>query len=113
MEYKVIFFNKKVEKDTLNFPKGILANFLHIVEMIKEFGSDLGLPYTSKVEKEIFEIRSKGSEGIGRSLFCTKKGKKVIILHSFIKKTKKIPKKELEIARKRLKELKKNEYNNF
>jgi phage-related protein len=78
--------------------------------MIEEFGSDLGKPYTSKVEKELFEIRAKGKEGIGRSFFCTTKGRKVIILHSFIKKTQKIPKKELEIARKRLKEYK-NEYN--
>lgn len=107
MEYKVVFLNRKVEKDTLSFPKGILANFIHIVEMIEEFGSDLGMPYTSKVEKELFEIRAKGSEGIGRSFFCTTKRKKVVILHSFIKKTQKIPKKEIEIARKRLKEFKK------
>ncbi len=106
MNFKVIFFNQKVEKATMNFPKGILANFVHIVEMIEEFGSNLGKPYTSKVEKDMFEIRAKGVEGIGRSLFCTMKGAKIIILHSFIKKTQKIPKKELSIARKRLKELK-------
>ncbi len=106
MNFKVIFFNQKVEKATMNFPKGILANFVHIVEMIEEFGSNLGKPYTSKVEKDMFEIRAKGVEGIGRSLFCTTKGAKIIILHSFIKKTQKIPKKELSIARKRLKELK-------
>lgn len=107
MNFKVVFLNEKVEKDTLSFPKGILANFIHIVEMIEEFGSDLGQPYTSKVEKDIFEIRARGREGIGRSFFCTTKGKEIIILHSFIKKTQKIPKKEIELARKRLKEIKK------
>ena len=106
MNFKVIFFNQKVEKATMNFPRGILANFIHIVEMIEEFGSNLGKPYTAKLEKDMFEIRAKGVEGIGRSLFCTTKGAKIIILHSFIKKTQKIPKKELSIARKRLKELK-------
>ena len=45
--------------------------------MIEEFGSDLGQPYTSKVEKDIFEIRARGREGIGRSFFCTTKGKKL------------------------------------
>ncbi len=74
--------------------------------MIEEFGSNLGQPYTSKIEKDLFEIRAKGVEGIGRSLFCTTKGAKIVILHSFIKKTQKIPKKELSIARKKLKELK-------
>jgi phage-related protein len=60
----------------------------------------------SKVEKELFEIRAKGVEGIGRSFFCTTKEKKIVILHSFIKKTRKIPVKEIKIARKRLKEYK-------
>ncbi len=64
------------------------------------------MPYTSKVEKELFEIKAKGVEGIGRSLFCTTKDKEIVILHSFIKKTQKIPLKEIKIARKRLKEYK-------
>jgi len=53
----------------------------------------------------LFEIRARGKEGIGRSLFCTAKDREIVILHSFIKKTQKTPKKELEMARKRLKEL--------
>ncbi|WP_083889302.1 type II toxin-antitoxin system RelE/ParE family toxin [Xenococcus sp. PCC 7305] len=31
----------------------------------------------------LFEIRAKGKEGIGRSFYCTLKGKEIIILHSF------------------------------
>ncbi len=106
MQYKVFFINRKVKNDTLKFPKGILANFIHITEMIEEFGLSLGKPYISKVEKELFEIRAKGVEGIGRSFFCTSKTKEIIILHSYIKKTQKIPQKEIKIARKRLKEYK-------
>ena len=53
-----------------------------------------------------YEIRAKGKEGIGRSLFCTIKGQEIIILHSFIKKSKKTPKKEIDLARKRMKEVK-------
>ena len=41
--------------------------------MIEEFGSSLGKPYTSKVENELFEIRAKGVEGIGRSFFLYNK----------------------------------------
>ncbi|KAA3657075.1 MAG: type II toxin-antitoxin system RelE/ParE family toxin [Calditrichaeota bacterium] len=89
------------------FPKGILANLLHIFEMIEEFGPALGNPYTKTLGNGLFEIRAKGKEGIGRSLFCTIKGKKVIILHSFIKKSQKISQNELQLARKRLKEVNK------
>ncbi len=106
MEWHISFYNEKVESETLSFPEGILANFLHIAEMIEECGPALGLPYTKALGSGLFEIRAKGVEGIGRSLFCTLKDQEVVILHSFIKKSQKIPNKEIGIARKRLKEVK-------
>jgi phage-related protein len=105
MSWKVTFFNSKVREETLKFPAGILANYLHILEIIEEFGPSVGKPYTAPMGSGLFEIRAKGKEGIGRSLFCTVKGKEIIILHSFIKKTQKAPKRELDKARNRMKEL--------
>ena len=67
----------------------------------------LGEPYTKSLGEGLFEIRAKGKEGVGRSFFCTLVGQEVVVLHSFIKKSQKIPKKEMKIARKRLKEVKK------
>ncbi len=68
MNWRITFYNEKVEKKTLLFPKGILANFLHIVEMMEEYGPALGKPYTASMGDGLFEIRAKGKEGIGRSL---------------------------------------------
>ncbi|MEA3545893.1 MAG: type II toxin-antitoxin system RelE/ParE family toxin [Thermodesulfobacteriota bacterium] len=106
MEWIISFYSPKVESETLLFPAGILANFLHIAEMIEEFGPALGSPYTKALSDGLFEIRSKGKEGIGRSFFCMVKGQEVIILHSYIKKSQKIPKKQMTLARKRLAEVK-------
>ena len=106
MSWKVTFLDNKVEGETLSFPAGILANLLHILEMIEEFGPAIGKPHTAPMGEGLYEIRAKGKEGIGRSLFCTVKGKEVIILHSFIKKTQKTPRKEINKARNRMKELK-------
>ena len=105
MSWKVTFFDIKVKEETLNFPNGILSNFLHIAEIIEEFGPSVGKPYTAPMGEGLFEIRAKGKEGIGRSLFCTVKGKEIVILNSFIKKTQKTPKKEIDKARKRMLEL--------
>lgn len=106
MSWKITFFNQKVEADTLAFPAGILANLLHILEMIEESGPNIGNPYTAPMGNALFEIRAKGKEGIGRPLFCIEIDKEIIILHSFIKKTRKTPKRELDKARRRMKELK-------
>lgn len=89
----------------MNFPGGILANFLHIVEIIEEFGPNAGKSYTAALGHGLFEIRARGKEGISRSLFCTVKGKEIIILNSFIKKTQRTPRKEIDLARKRMKEI--------
>ncbi|MEX1237323.1 MAG: type II toxin-antitoxin system RelE/ParE family toxin [Pseudomonadales bacterium] len=105
MSWKVTFCSEKVENDTLGFPAGVLAHLLHILELVEEFGPNLGKPHTAPMGNGLFEIRARGKEGIGRSLFCTRKGEEIIILHSFIKKTQRTPKKELDIARRRMKEL--------
>jgi phage-related protein/DNA-binding XRE family transcriptional regulator len=75
MNWKITFFNKNVEQETLSFPAGILANLLQILEMIEEYGPTIGKPYTAPMGKGLSEVRAKGKEGIGRSLFCTIKGK--------------------------------------
>jgi phage-related protein len=63
------------------------------------------MPFTRSVGKNLFEIRAKGKEGIGRAFFCTVIGSRVVILHGFIKKSAKTPKKELAVAQKRLSEV--------
>lgn len=105
MSWKVTFFNQKIEAEVLAFPPGVLANFVHIIEMIEELGPALGKPHTAPMGNGLFEIRAKGKEGIGRALFCAVKGQEIVILHAFIKKTQRTPKKELEKARRRLKEI--------
>lgn len=105
INWKVEFFNEMVEEQTLAFPKGILADFLRVVELIEEFGPAIGRPHTAPLGKGLFEIRAKGREGIARSIFCSVRARKIIILHSFIKKTQKIPQKEMGKALKRMKEI--------
>jgi len=69
MVWKITFYSTKVEKETLNFPAGVLANLLHIMEMMESLGPNLGKPHTLSLGEGLFEIRAKGKEGIGRSPF--------------------------------------------
>jgi phage-related protein len=54
----------------------------------------------------LFELRLKAPEGIARVLYCTLVGRKIMVLHQFIKKTDRTPLKELNTARRRMKEVK-------
>lgn len=105
MTWKVTFFSEKVKDEALSFPDGILADFIHITEIIEEFGPSIGKPYTAPMGAGLFEIRARGKEGAGRALFCIEKGKELIILSSFVKKTQRTPRREIDKARKRMREL--------
>jgi len=54
----------------------------------------------------LFELRVKGREGIARVFYCTKVGKRIVMLHGFVKKTQRTPIKELRKAEKRFLEVK-------
>ena len=109
MKWQIKYYNQRFENDILKLPAGLLARYLRLADLLIEFGSNLGLPHTKKIEAGLFELRVKGKEGIARIFFCTKTGREIIMLHSFIKKSTKTPKKEIEIARRRMKEVLENE----
>jgi phage-related protein len=106
MQWKITYYNEDLKEVILALPDKLLARYLKLAELMEKYGADLGMPHTESLGKGLFELRVKGKEGIARVFFCTKIGKKILMLHCFIKKTQKIPKKELELARKRLKEVK-------
>ena len=67
-----------------------------------QFGWPLGMPLVEKIKPFLWEVRSRVPDGIARVLF-TIDGNIMILLHGFIKKTKKTPKNELKTALARLK----------
>jgi phage-related protein len=103
--YSLLFYSASVQAEIEGWPTGINASFARIAEQMVESGPNLGLPYTRPFGEGLFEIRAKGEEGIGRAFFCTLIGRRIVILHGFIKKTQQTPAKELKLARKRLKEV--------
>lgn len=105
MKFTLEFYSDSVRDEVFSWPDGIQASFTRIAEQMVEHGPNLGMPYTRPFGDGLFEIRAKGREGIGRAFFCTLVGRRVVILHGFIKKTEQTPAKELRTARLRLKEV--------
>ena len=106
MNWSINYFNERVQREIAEWPVGIYADFLRLVNLMENHGADLRLPHSRAMGEGLFELRCKGSEGIGRAFYCTMVGHQIVILHSFIKKTPETPARELKTARKRLKEIK-------
>lgn len=100
-KYTIGYYNERVEKDILALPCTLAMRYAHLTKLMVNYGSDLGVPHTKSLGKGLFELRLKGQEGIARVFYCTLINQNIIMLHSFIKKTERIPEKELKIARKR------------
>ena len=68
-------------------------------------GPSLRLPHSRAFGDGLFELRPRGRAGIGRAFYCFRFGRRIVVLHAFIKKTQQAPDRELKLARMRLKEL--------
>jgi phage-related protein len=69
-------------------------------------GPNLGEPHTKAFGNGLFELRLKGAEGIARVFFCTLIGRRIVMLHSFVKKSERTPLRERQIAETQMKEIK-------
>lgn len=98
---------KFLRDDTYDFLKSLDDNLatkvFGLLEVLEELGVYLGPPKLKKITKEIYELRIVGK--ISVRILCSFFDGEIYILHAFIKKSQKIPRKELEKAVHRLKYL--------
>ena len=106
MDYRIEYFSEAVEEGILALPDTLAARYIVLTRRMTAVGANLGPPHTDSFGDGLFELRLKGADGIARIFFCTLIGRRIMMLHSFIKKSQKTPLRELEIARKRMKEVK-------
>ena len=106
MKWTVSFLNGDVRRELEAFPRDIVASFLRIVRLIETGGLHLvHEPYVKHLEGPVWEMRMKGKDGIARAAYVTATGRRVVVVHVFPKKTQKTPRKEIEIALRRAKEV--------
>jgi phage-related protein len=105
MAFTVEYFHPNVLSGIEAWPVDVLADYARLVELLIEHGPNLRLPHSRSMGEGLFELRPKGRSGIGRAMYCFLVGRRVVVVHAFIKKTQQTPDKDLKIARKRVKEL--------
>ena len=106
MDYSIDYYSDSVAEDIFALPDTLAARYLVLTRRMVAVGPNLGPPHTDAFGDGLFELRLKGQEGIARVFFCTLIGRRVMMLHAFIKKTQKTPPKDIELARRRMHEVK-------
>lgn len=84
-------------------PADLHARFLRIADLLEQFGPhQVGLPHIRPLEGKLWEMRMQGRDGIARAVYTAVQGRRLCVLHVFIKKTQATPRAAIETARKRL-----------
>lgn len=105
MSYEIEYFHERVLAEIESWPVDILADYARLVELLIEHGPNLRLPHSRVLGEGLFELRPRGRSGIGRAFYCFLVGKRVVVVHAFVKKTQQTPDRDLKLARKRAKEI--------
>lgn len=106
MDYTIKYYNESVQDQILQLPDTLAARYVILTRRMIALGPNLGEPHTKAIRDGLFELRLKGAQGIARVFYCTLVGRRIVMLHSFIKKSEKTPLRELRVAEARLKEIK-------
>jgi len=104
-KWAVEILTDAVEAEVLSLPKDMQARFLRISELLEHFGPQVGLPHVRPLGEKLWEMRLTGRDGIGRAIYATASGRRLLVLHAFVKKTQKTPRRSIDLALKRLKEM--------
>ncbi len=106
MDYEIRYYSEAVQEEIAELPDTLAARYIVLTRRMQAVGPNLGEPHTKAMGAGLFELRLKGAEGIARVFFCTLVGRRIVMLHSFVKKSDRTPKRELEVALDRMKEIK-------
>ena len=102
----VTFVSGDVLEEFRSLPADVRARFQRIFRLAEQHGlAALVMPLARPLEGPLWEFRGSGRDGIARGLYLAAKGKRVVVLRFFTKKTQRTPRHEIEIALERAKEI--------
>lgn len=98
----ISFFNKKILAEVDSFEEPFASDITKALDVLTISGNEISLPHSKSLGKGLFELRCLGT---GVRIFYTFSKQGAVVLHIILKKQAKISKGDLELARKRQKQL--------
>ena len=94
--------NVPVEDFLTRLPEKDRARIAWTINLLEEYGLQLGSPYVKHLRGKLWELRIRAGRSAYRIIYFAYVGQQFVLLHSFLKKTRKTLKRELEIAERRM-----------
>ena len=97
---EIVLIDRNLKHFINGLEESTIAKVFRTIDLLGQVEYKLGMPHCKKIEINLFELRIRGKQEI--RIFYTFKQDRVILLHGFIKKSEKIPFKELHWSRQKL-----------
>ncbi len=99
-------FHEAAAVEAAALPQDVRTRLERIVGIVAEHGFDhLPPKLVRHLRGELWEFRLTGKDGIARALYVTRRGRRVVIVRVFAKKTQKTPPREIRLAIARAREV--------
>ena len=99
-----VILTTEAEAEINALPADVRARFLHIAEVLESFGPQHGRePHVKPLEQTLWEMRLTGKEGIARAISFAAHGRRLVVVHAFVKQTQRTPRRAIELALVRMK----------
>ena len=112
MSWKVDFYEDKhgrspVWEFIFSLPEKHQAKIVRALDLLEVFGLSLGMPHVRglKGHRKLWELRVQVAKSAYRVFYFAHTGRHFVMLHAFLKKTRKTPRQEIAIAERRMKDL--------
>ncbi|OFV95171.1 MAG: hypothetical protein A3H28_06560 [Acidobacteria bacterium RIFCSPLOWO2_02_FULL_61_28] len=106
MPWTVETLNAVVDAELEGLPSDMRARFVNIAHLIEEFGLErVREPHVKHLQGPLWEMRMKGKAGIARAIYVTTGDRRVVVVRVLRKRTQNTPRREIELAWKRAKEI--------
>lgn len=106
MTWTFEFASEVAVEEAAALPVDLRSKLERFADLIREHGvAAMREPFAKHLEGKLWELRLKGRSGIARSLYVTVTGKRVVVVRTFVKKAQKTPRREIDLALARAKEI--------
>ena len=102
MTWTVETLNDAVDRELRALAPDMRARFARICELIAAVGPErMGAPHVRHLTGPLWEMRPSGRDGISRALYVAARDRRVVVVRAFVKKTRRTPRREIELALRR------------
>ena len=94
------------DSEIMALPAMLRARLVRLLEAVENVGLEaLREPHVRHIDGKLWELRVRAEEGIALGIYVTATGRRVVVLHVFVKKSRRTPRRALATARQRMKQV--------